>query len=79
MAAISLFTNCYHGHEFGSFRNFSVFQKSTSLFGEKKCKEEGNVLCDLFQYCFVCGMIVAAKLIPAAKLNGKWFKTEDSA
>lgn len=48
MAAISLFTNNDHWYEFEFFLNFSVFQKNTSLFGEKQnVKKKAKLLWSL--------------------------------
>lgn len=78
MAAVSLFTNLDNvGRAFGYFMNCSASQKISSLFGQKKANEAGQVICDLFRCSFLSGMIVPATLIPIAKPLGKWFGADD--
>ncbi|KAK8840256.1 hypothetical protein M9Y10_031201 [Tritrichomonas musculus] len=78
MAAVSLFANLDSlGRAFGYFMNCSASQKISSLFGQKKGHEAGQVICDLFRCCFVSGMIVPALIIPIAKPLGKWFGSDD--
>ena len=78
MTAVSLFTNIDTvGRAFGYFMNCSASQKISSLFGEKKANEAGQVICDLFRCSLLSGMIVPALLIQVAKPLGKWFGADD--
>ena len=78
MAAVSLFTNIDNiGRAFGFFMNCAASQKISSLFGEGKGEEAGQVICDLFRSSILCGMIVPAILVPVAKPLGKWFGADD--
>lgn len=78
MAAISLYTNLDNvGRAFGFFMNCAASQKISSLFGEKKGGEAGQVICDLLRCCVLCGMVVPALLLPVAKPLGKWFGADE--
>lgn len=78
MAALSLFGNLDGiGRAFGFFMNCSASQKISSLFGEKKGEEAGQVICDLLRCSIVCGMIVPALLLPVTKPLGKWFGADE--
>lgn len=78
MAAVSLFTNLDNlGRAFGFFMNCSASQKISSLFGEKKGAEAGQVICDLLRCCVLCGIVVPAILLPLAPLLGRWFGADE--
>lgn len=78
MAAVSLFTNLDNvGRAFGYFMNCSASQKISSLFGENKHDEAGQVICDLFRCSLLSGMFVPAALLPFAKPLGRWFGADD--
>ncbi|OHS95282.1 MatE family protein [Tritrichomonas foetus] len=78
MAAVSMFTNLDNiGRAFGFFMNCSASQKISSLYGQKKGDETGQVICDLFRCSILSGMFVPAVLLPCAKPLGRWFGSDE--
>ncbi|OHS95705.1 MatE family protein [Tritrichomonas foetus] len=77
MAAISLYSNLdMIGRAVGFFMLTAASQRISSLFGENKGDEAGQVICDLFRCCFIGGMIVPAILIPCSRPLAAWFGAE---
>jgi Na+-driven multidrug efflux pump len=78
MAAISVFANLDSiGRAFGFFVMCAASSKLSALFGEHRTGDAGQVICDLWRVCFVCGAIVPALLIPSAKPLSRWYGSED--
>ena len=65
------------GRAFGFFLSVSASTKVSQLFGKGQHGEAGQVICDLFRMCFVCGAIVPAILLPVVNICCRWFGAND--
>jgi Na+-driven multidrug efflux pump len=76
IAAVSVFSIIDTlGRSFGFFMNCAATSKISGLFGENRGSEAGQVVCDLFRFCFVCGVLVPVIFIPCARPLANWFGT----
>lgn len=78
VSAVSLFTNLDNiGRAFGFFLNCAATAKISAMIGQKRQNEAGQIVCDLFRMCFVCGAIVPALVIPISRPLAKWFGADE--
>ncbi|KAH0793966.1 MatE family protein [Histomonas meleagridis] len=74
MTAISTYTAFDNvGRSFGYFVSVAGSQTISSLFGEGRPEEAGQVICDLLRVSVLFGILVPAVLCPTVKLGVQWF------